>query len=367
MGLLGIFGGIFKGEKAKLEEALENNPRPSPEVFTRLIRIYREEGQEQKALRVAKRGAALYPDAMDISQAQEDLARIERDLEKERLRQKIESYPNPILYGRLAELYKADGEIDRAIKICEAGIRQFPEYGGTHLVLGQITYDRGDLEAASSHLERAVELDKYNYPGLKLLSECYLQLDRAKDAVTRLKDILNFAPGDEAIIALLKKAREQAGDVDDGHAAGEIEARRASQRTAAASVAGGRTRSARAAVASHEEMLNNSLEGFAEITGVKGALVVDHYGRVIASRLPDGEDEELTGALVTNVYRTTVQSGRELQIGDFQDGLIEGDTANVHIIAAEEMILAVFAEATVKMGLLQKAIRDFVMAARDIA
>ena len=155
MGLLKIVGDIFKTEKVKLEEILETNSRPKPEVFSRLIGIYREEGQDHRALRVAKRGAALYPDTVDISRAQKDLARLERDLGKERLRQKIESFPNPILHGRLAELYRADGEIVEAVKACEAGIKQFPEYGGTHLVLGQITYQQGDSEASCRHLERA--------------------------------------------------------------------------------------------------------------------------------------------------------------------------------------------------------------------
>ena len=103
------------------------------------------------------------------------------------------------------------------------------------------------------------------------------------------------------------------------------------------------------------------------MTGVNGAVVVDPYGLVIASRLQEGEDEELAGALVTNVYRTTEQSAEQLQIGEFEYGLIEGDKTNVHIITVEDMILAVFAGTSVKMGLLQRAIRDFVTAAEEIS
>lgn len=363
MGLLKIFGDIFKTEKVKLEEILETNSRPKAEVFSRLIKIYRDEGQDHRALRVAKRGAALYPDTVDISRAQKDLARLDRDLEKERLRQKIESFPNPILHGRLAELYRADGEIGEAIKVCEDGIKKFPEYGGTHLVLGQITYQQGDPEASCRHLERACELDKYNYPGLKLLAECYLNLSRPQDAVTRLKDVLNFAPGDEVIIALLKKAREQAGDTDDG-SRGAAPA----QREPAPAPAKTPRRTDVAGRAKHRErLLNESLDSFLGVTGVNGAVVVDQYGLVIASRLQEGEDEELAGALVTNVYRTTVQSAQQLQIGEFEYGLIEGDATNVHIITVEDMILAVFASTSVKRGLLQRAIRDFVTAVREIS
>jgi predicted regulator of Ras-like GTPase activity (Roadblock/LC7/MglB family) len=368
MGLFDIVGGIFKGEKAKLQEILENNPRPKPDVFIRLIKIYREENQDGKAIRVAKRGAALYPEAMEIVGSQEELARVERELEKKRLRQRIESFPNAILYGRLAELYKSDGQIDESIKVCEAGIKHSPEYGGTHLVLGQIHFDKGDLEQAVHHLQTAVELDKYNYLGLKLLAQCFMKLGRPKEATPRLKDILNFAPGDEAVITLLKEARESAGEsADETMGAGEVEAKIAARRTERTEKPAPTPAKKAAGKASHrEQLLNESMTSFTEVTGVTGAIVVDPYGLVIASELADGHDEELTGALVTNIYRTTVHSAEQLQIGGFEDGLIEGDDVNVNIVAIEDMVLAIFTETTVKMGLLQKAIRDFVAAAQEI-
>ncbi len=38
-----------------------------------------------------------------------------------------------------------------------------------------------------------------------------MELNRPADAAQRLEDILYFAPGDEAILELLKKAKEKAG------------------------------------------------------------------------------------------------------------------------------------------------------------
>lgn len=361
MGLFDLIGGIFKSEKSRLEEILERDPRPKPDVFYKLIKIYREDGDEQKAMRIAKRGAALYPDAIDITRAQNDLARLERDLEKERLRQKIDSYPNPILYGRLAELYKADGEVERSVKVCEKGIKDFPEYGGTHLVLAQITFDNQDLEAARTHLERAVELDKYSYLGLKLLADCYMRLNLHQEAIEQLKSILEFAPGDEVVLQMLKQCQEVVGEP-------VTEPRRSAPAPRAASRKAAPTKSTRGKAAKHRErVLNDSLESFVGVSGVTGAIVVDPYGLVVASQLPDGQEEDLVGALVTNVYRTTVHSAEQMQIGQFEEGLIEGADANVHIISVHDMILAVFAESSVKMGMLQKAINDFVMAAQEVS
>jgi predicted regulator of Ras-like GTPase activity (Roadblock/LC7/MglB family) len=52
----------------------------------------------------------------------------------------------------------------------------------------------------------------------------------------------------------------------------------------------------------------------------------------------------------------------KLNVGTFEEGLIEGDSGNIHLLQLDEMILAVFAKSEVKMGMLEKSIRDFAMA-----
>lgn len=355
MGLFDIIGGMFKSEKTKLEEALLGNPPPLPDVFVRLINIYRQEGDDQNAMRVAKRGASIYPDAMSIVNEQQALEQVERGNQKRRLQAKIEAYPNPILFSRLAELHKADGKIDQAIFWCENGIKRYADYGGTHLILGQIEYDRGNYQSACTYLERSVELDRYNYQGLKALAECYMQLGRQQDAVARLKDILNSVPGDEATIQLLKQARDALGHTGAAPEEASFPPPQAAQSPAPMRTGGHR-----------EQVLNDCMSQFIGVGGVKGAIVVDFEGLVIASHLASDMDEQLIGGLVTNIYRTTVNGTKQLHIGEFGDGLIEGDEANVHIIVVDDMLLAVLAEPTVKLGLLQKAIRDFVTAAVEI-
>ena len=64
--------------------------------------------------------------------------------------------------------------------------------------------------------------------------------------------------------------------------------------------------------------------------------------------------------MITNVFRTVARSAEPLSIGTFEDGLIEGEGGNIHLMGVEDMILAVFADPKVKMGMLEKTIRDFV-------
>lgn len=368
--------------KQKLVEELEANPTPSPEAFMELVQLYHEDGDFQAASRTAKRGAELYPESEKMLQSRAEMERVTRDLEKERLRQKIESYPNPILYARLAELYKVDGQIEAAIRVCQAGITRHENYGGTYLVLGQICYESGDFAGARVHLERAAELDKYNYAVLKLLATVYMQIGLPHKAARRLEEILYFAPGDESIMVLLREAREAAGEPpglpalagEEGATAEIVEEHdeepvamvhdvvEEHEGLAGATLQEVEEESAPAPVKAlpREQEINDAIAAVTDLGGVSGALLVDAYGLVIAAELESEIDEELAGAMMTNIFRTVSRSAEPLGIGMFEEGLIEGERGNIHIRGIEDMILAVFASVHVKMGMLEKTIRDFV-------
>jgi len=331
--------------KQKLVEELNSNSRPPPEVFVELIKFHQEDGDMQAASQVAKRGAELYPESEVMLKSHSDMESVMRELEKERLRQKIETYASPILFGRLAELYKVDGEIDAAIYVCREGIRSFPSYGGSYLVLGEIGMEKGDLADARAQLEKAAELDKYNYAALKLLAEVYLQLDMPDKAAQRLEEILYFAPGDEQITDMLAKARAATPAVsqDEVEATAEVVGTVGEDDATGEPVAAIIDDDVSSRAPAREQDINKAIGFISDIKNVSGALLVDPYGLVIAGDLEASINEDLAGAMITN-----------------KEGLIEGDDGNIHIHGVEDMILAVFASPDVKMGMLEKSIRDFV-------
>ncbi len=381
-----MLSGFLRSRKMqKLLDDLESDSKPQPEVFVELVQMYREDGDFQAAARIAKRGTELHPDSEKMLQSRADMERVTRDLEKERLRQKIQSYPNMILYARLATLYKDDGQIEASIQVCRAAISMFPYYGGTYLVLGEICTESGDFAGARVHLEKAVELDKYNYTALKLLAQVYMQLKMPDLSARRLEEILYFAPGDQSVMELLHTARASAGEAPPEEAPPSPKAVEAGadpgvspegyaetefapeEETGEAEVGvedeAGVSEGARGGGAveiGREAEINAAIHAIAGITGVKGALLVDPYGLVIAAKLSKDVDEDLAGAMITNIYRAVARSAEPMGIGAFEDGLIEGEGGNIHVMGLEDMILAVFADPSVKMGMLEKTLRDFV-------
>ena len=374
MGLLAAISTWRSNSKIKGLEA-QLRGRPTPVLYLHLADAYKVAGNSQKAAQILKMGVARFPSAPEISRRQAEAEKIERENEKRRLRDKIHNQPNPILYARLAELYKADNQIDLTVQTCQSGIKAFPRYGGTYLVLGQIYIEKQQWEQAMPMLEKSVELDKYNYMALKLLAQVYMKVSRPADSVRRLEDILYFAPGDEAILELLKKAREAAGVAptaggtsglhDTSSTARESALRSAIQKPSGSglrkTITLGRLADQKAgsAASMRDKALNDGILRLREVEGVTGAILVDQYGLVVAANLDASIDEGLAGALITNVYRTTSGNAAKMGVGDFEEGLIEGEAGNVHIVQFGDMIMAVFATSTVKMGLLETTIRDF--------
>jgi len=361
---LGFIRGYFADRKLfKLKGQVSKTPRP--DLFLALINLHRDRGEMDAAAAVAKRGASRYPDHPTLARTRDEIESQERANEIDRIRRRIESYPNQILYARLADLYRGSGMLEEAMQVCEAGIANFPNYGGAHLILGQICIEKGDAEGARKHIEKATELDSYNYMALKLLAQVYMQLERPADAAARLQEILYFAPGDEAVTQLLIEAKGAAGEpVGDLQAAAAAAPAAADAPKAPRGAIPGegratllsRDRQARA----KGKVLGDHIATFRQIEGVSGAILVDNYGLVIASDIAMEVEEELAGAMITNIFRTTSQSAEDMGIGSFSEGLIEGDSGHIHVIGVGEMVLAVFAAPETKAGMLHQAVMDFV-------
>ncbi|MEI6231661.1 MAG: roadblock/LC7 domain-containing protein [Planctomycetota bacterium] len=346
-----------------LEQGLAE--KPTPQLYLQLADAHKEAGNQAKSAQVLKLGAARYPNAPEIVRRQADAEKAEREMEKKRLVERIQSHPNPILYARLAELYKADDELTRTIDTCQRGIKAFPKYGGTYLVLGQIFADKKQWPEAVAQLEKSVALDKYNYLALKLLASVYMQLDRPTDAIQRLDDILFFAPGDEGILELQRKARAIVDAANPKSIATQTGAKTGSgkpQPRPSSMPNVGRPMSlppAAPKVITKDQALAKGLADLRLVAGVNGAILVDQYGLIVAANLDASLDEGLVGALITNVYRTASNHSVKLGVGQFEEGVIEGADGNIHIVQFDDMILTIFAKSDAKHGLLEKSIRDF--------
>lgn len=83
--------------------------------------------------------------------------------------------PITAAFAREAAIYLRDGEIGRAVELCVAGTRAYPDYAMGHLVLGK----------------------------------CYEALGHTHEAIAEYRQALNKLPGNPTILALLRTAEER--------------------------------------------------------------------------------------------------------------------------------------------------------------
>jgi predicted regulator of Ras-like GTPase activity (Roadblock/LC7/MglB family)/thioredoxin-like negative regulator of GroEL len=368
-------------EKSQLEEALRKDPSPS--VYVRLARMYQEEGDLAQAAQIAKRGAAKFPESAEMGSAEQDLVRLDRDAECKRLRERIDNYPNPRLYSRLAELLRADGKADEARSLIARGLRNYPTYGGLHYVLGLLANDEDDLEVASKHLKEATEDDTFNYAALKLLAEVCVKLERPAEAVEAYAKILAFAPDDEEIKD--RRARLMVEEGIEESAKKQEPARKVSpsmdtkvmgtEEVAAGMAAeeakqGAASASAGTKLMPTEEAEDSELApAIRELTsgaGIEGAVLVDNYGLPVASSLPEGTEEALAAAMTTGIRRSASPACGEVGLGAFEEMVVESAGGSIYVYALREMTLAVFTKSSAKAGMVERKVHVFAEKALDL-
>ena len=105
--------------------------------------------------------------------------------------------------------------------------------------------------------------------------------------------------------------------------------------------------------------LHKEIRQIRRVDGVRGTVLIDPSGLVIASDLPESVEEDLSAALITSICRTVTGASSELKLGEFEDGIVDTDNGCIHIMVLDQMTMVVFAAAHTKAGLLQRSIHTF--------
>ncbi|NRA37026.1 MAG: tetratricopeptide repeat protein [Planctomycetes bacterium] len=127
------------------------------------------------------------------------------DPEIERLRKKVENYPSPSAYNRLAELLRDNNDPDGVEQICKRSIRDFKRNSNAYLILAHQYLDLGKRPQATDLLENAVQQDPRCVEALNLLVNIYEAKGDPQVAINCLQKILVIKPDDAETNARLAK------------------------------------------------------------------------------------------------------------------------------------------------------------------
>jgi tetratricopeptide (TPR) repeat protein len=115
--------------------------------------------------------------------------------------------PQSLVFSRLADEFRKEGNFSKAIEICTNGLLAHPEYVTGRIVLGQCYVEQGNPQAAVKELLTIFSYDRKNQAAMKMLADLYTRqekLDKAGDLYTLL---YRMDPGNKSLRVLAKQFR----------------------------------------------------------------------------------------------------------------------------------------------------------------
>ncbi len=261
---------------------------------------------------------------------------VEIDERIDKCRKILDLDPNSQIFAALAEAYRKKGELDKAFRICQNGLRVHPSYGSAHIVMAKINLDRGLYDWAEVEVNKAIEIDGKSRAIELLLAEIFLYKQDYSEAAKLLKKLKQIDPDNEHISKLLDLALKipeeevvRPAPVSSGRVAVEAERQSSSpepEPRAEPSPLG-------AAELLREAML---------IPNIQGGLFINDEGLVIESEWAAEMDASVCGAALAEVDRHSDRELVEASFGRVNTVLIEtGDFVFYLLHVARGMILLV--------------------------
>ena len=125
----------------------------------------------------------------------------------QRYEEMLASDPKSRAFAPLAEAYRKAGQLDKAIRVAERGVKYHPSYSGGLVVLARSLFEKGEAVKALEMIERAVREAPDNYLAQKTLGKVAMSLGENERALKALEAASFLSPEDGEITADITSLR----------------------------------------------------------------------------------------------------------------------------------------------------------------
>src|SRR5215218_422097 len=127
-----------------------------------------------------------------------------------RWQEEVARDPGSASFLPLAEVYRREGKLEVARRLCVRGLERHPEHVEAHFLLGRVYRESGDLEKAFDELDIALSLEPEHQAARRAIG--YLCLERRDwtAAARHLEEAARRDPRDERVASALALARRHA-------------------------------------------------------------------------------------------------------------------------------------------------------------
>ncbi len=274
----------------------------------------------------------------------------------------LDQDPNSQIFAALAEAVRRKGDLKKAFRVCQNGLKVHPSYGSAHVVMAKINLDRQLFDWAEIEACKAAECDGWTRATEVLLAEIHIYKGEFQQAIKLLKKLHQSDPASPHITKLLSIARQ----IPQRHAMMVGEA--ASVTTAQpASVAFGdheghdETVTVGRATMTDSHQADDSaapdvdqiLEWVIALPGVDGALFTNHEGLVVKSQWAMRMDRNVCGAVGCEISRKLDQTLMDSCFGKVHTVLIETGDRTIYTIRAHAGMFLFVANSKSNLGALR--------------
>ncbi len=136
--------------------------------------------------------------------------------EIDRLRKKVENFPSPSSYNRLAELLHLAKQEADAEAVCRKCLKEFPRNSQVYALMADIQLGTGRKAEAGESLRAALERDGRNYAAARMYADWLADNRDIPGAITQLKQVLAFRPAEQAVLKRIAEFEAQLKGVPAG-------------------------------------------------------------------------------------------------------------------------------------------------------
>jgi tetratricopeptide (TPR) repeat protein len=113
--------------------------------------------------------------------------------------------PQSLVFSRLADEFRKEGNFSKAIELCTYGLQAHPEYVTGRIVLGQCYVEQGNPQAAIQELLTIFTYDRKNQAAMKMLADLYARQEKLDKAGDLYALLYRMDPGNKSLRVLSKQ------------------------------------------------------------------------------------------------------------------------------------------------------------------
>lgn len=255
-----------------------------------------------------------------------------RSTDMRRWSEEVARDPGSPAFVPLADAYRRQGRREAALRVCLRGLERNPDHVEAHGLLARLHLEAGDRSSAADEWGVVLRLAPDSFEANRGLGFYRLERGELDEARRHLERAARARPDDPTVrdaLAVVEK-RSRAGKATRGDAAADRGT--AAIREAAAAEAPPPEEAAK-------RRRRDPTRVFDELRGqtpFRGAVLVDRNGLTLAGALGEGvPSAETIGALLGDAIEEAARAADVLDLGGWQGLSLEADRARVHVGALD--------------------------------